>query len=455
MNRLLVNVILLVALLLGVCPLQAQQSALLDNQRWQEYSYGISILPPLNANVNKLSVDDAIARITTRDGYGIHLFIKETDTEMTLAQVQELAIEQMTVAYPSANALKDDIATVNDYKQLALYFYLPQTKQGPWVTAQTFVQISPKVFVLFQLETPKAKYDLANPVYKAVIASLKMTDPRELVAKRETLLDAGHELLAKLQFEKLKDQLIPEQWFRFVEGDRDIGYMRIRQAYGKLDGREIANNNAMERMGFKIEVMARIQLGNTLYDSINTSYVSTERDEEIWSIRTTERPRDPRKITQFKLRDQQQLKFDAQQIPIDMQNTWVETGLLSNGKIQLNRRQPTSDRNYTWDMPPKGYLTQVDLYLLPMMLADQPDGQWGFYAYHPNKGKVSFRTERLEHLAGGKYRVYSRLSPEDIQEQVTDYQANGQIIKRVLAGGRMLIPAPRHQIERLWPQFVK
>jgi hypothetical protein len=454
MNRLLVKLVLLMVLI-GSSQLFAQQSPLLDNQRWQEYSYGVSILPPINSVVNKLSVDDAIARITTQDGYGIHLFIKETPNEMSLEQVQDLAIEQMTVAYPSANAMKDNVKPLDDYKQLSLYFYMPQTKQGPWVTAQTFVQISPKVFVLFQLETPKVKYELADPVYKAVIASLKITDPRELFAQREKMLDAGHELLSKLQFEKLKDQLVPEQWFRFVEGDRDIGYMRIRQGFGKLDGREKADNNAMERMGFKIEVMARIQLGSTLYDSINTSYVSVEHDEEIWSIRTTERPQDPRKIPQVKLRDQQRLKFDVQQIPVDMQNTWVETGLLSNGKIQLNRRQPTSDRNFTWDMPPQAYLSQVDLYLLPMMLASQPDGQWGFYAYHPNKSKVSFRTERLEHLAGGRYRIYSRLSPEDIQEQVTDYEANGQIIKRVLPGGRMLIPAEQHLIERLWPQFVK
>ncbi|HCD32326.1 MAG TPA: hypothetical protein DER01_07945, partial [Phycisphaerales bacterium] len=88
-------------------------------------------------------------------------------------------------------------------------------------------------------------------------------------------------------------------------------------------------------------------------------------------------------------------------------------------------------------------------------LADQPDGMWGFYAYHPNSGRISFRTERVEHKNNGRYVVYSRLAPEDIQEQITEYNPNGTIVKRTLPGGRMLIPAERHQIERLWPQFVK
>jgi hypothetical protein len=231
--------------------------------------------------------------------------------------------------------------------------------------------------------------------------------------------------------------------------------MRILQSYGQLDNRQTVKPQTYVRFGYKVQVMARMELGEALYDSINTSYVADERDEEIWYICTTERPRDPRKVAQYRLKNGQQLKFDVQEVPVDNQNTWVETGVLSHDKIQLTRHDPSNDKQFDWDMPPKAYLTQVDLYLLPLMLKDQPNGQWGFYAYHANTGKISFRTERLEHLDNGHFKIYSRLTPEDIEEQVTEYDQQGKIVMRVLAGGRKLIPALRHQIENMWPQFVK
>ncbi|MBL4701659.1 MAG: hypothetical protein JKX85_10425 [Phycisphaeraceae bacterium] len=211
----------------------------------------------------------------------------------------------------------------------------------------------------------------------------------------------------------------------------------------------------IERFGYKIQIMVRMQLKGTLFDSVNVCYMADERDEEIWSIRTTERPQHLRKIVKYRISDRQKLKFDVQEVPIDLQNSWVETGLLSNKKIQLTRSDPSSNKHYEWDVPNKAYLSQADLYLLPLILQDQPDGQWGFYAYHPNSGKISFRTERLEHKSNGNYLIYSRLAPEDIQEQVTEYDHKGKIVLRILAGGRKLIPAARRQIEARWPQFVK
>ena len=455
MKHRIVNLLCLWSLIIGATPLKAQQSPLLDNHRWQENSHGVSILPPLGAKVHQRSVDDAILRINAKDGYAINLFIKKSQNEMTIDGVRSEALLEMGRNFPAATVLADEIKTLDDRDMLKIHFFLPRTKKGPWVTAQCFVQLAPTVFVLFQMESPKTTYDLAKPVYDAVISSLQLTDPKQLLVQREQLLDAGDQLLGKLNFSVLKKQLVPEQWFRFVEGDRDIGYMRIRQDFGNLDKRTHLDNAVTNRQGFKVEVMARMEIGQSLYDSVNVCYVSEEHDEKIWSIRTTERPLDARKMQHLRLRDEKQLKFDVQEIQMDYPNTWVETGLMSHRKIQLNRHNPSNERQFQWALPSKAYLSQVDLYLLPMLLADEPDGTWGFYAYHANSSKVSFRTERVEHKADGRYVVYSRLTPEDIHEQVTEYESNGKIVVRTLAGGRKLIPAQRYQIERLWPQFVK
>jgi hypothetical protein len=455
MNNRIIQTVCIVTMLLGTSLTFGQTNPLLDNHRWQEYSYGVSILPPLGATVHKRSADQAIVRITAKEGYAINLFIKESTVEIGLDTVRDQALEKLAKNYPAATFLLDETNKINGRDALALHLFLPQTKQGPWVTAQTFVQISPQAFVLFQMETPRNLYDQAHRTFNAVINSMQLTDPKVLLAQREKLIDAGQALLTGMKFDELKHRLIPEQWFRFVDGDLDIGYMRILQSYGQLDNRQTVKPQTYVRFGYKVQVMARMELGEALYDSINTSYVADERDEEIWYICTTERPRDPRKVAQYRLKNGQQLKFDVQEVPVDNQNTWVETGVLSHDKIQLTRHDPSNDKQFDWDMPPKAYLTQVDLYLLPLMLKDQPNGQWGFYAYHANTGKISFRTERLEHLDNGHFKIYSRLTPEDIEEQVTEYDQQGKIVMRVLAGGRKLIPALRHQIENMWPQFVK
>ena len=72
-----INKIVCLVMLLVTLPLWAQQQAnsLLDNQRWQEYSYGLSILPPLGSNVRKQTGDDAVVRMNTNDGYAINVFI--------------------------------------------------------------------------------------------------------------------------------------------------------------------------------------------------------------------------------------------------------------------------------------------------------------------------------------------------------------------------------------------
>ncbi|MBL4702665.1 MAG: hypothetical protein JKX85_15575, partial [Phycisphaeraceae bacterium] len=227
----------------------AQANPLLDNHRWQEYSYGVSILPPLGGSVHKQSADQAILRITMPDGYAINLFIKKSTVQINLPTVRSQALEQMAGAYPSATVLSDMNQTVNKRDQMALHFFLPRTQQGPWVTAQTFIQLSPQVFVLFQLETPKNLYELAKPTYDAVVRSMQVSDPRLLLAEREKLLDAGHTLLKQVNYKQFVKQLIPEQWLRFVEGDRDIGYMRIRQSYGRLDDRKEKMPAYIERFG--------------------------------------------------------------------------------------------------------------------------------------------------------------------------------------------------------------
>lgn len=459
-----INKIVCLVMLFAVlrCVAQIHANPLLDNHRWQEYSYGLSILPPLGASVHKRTGDDAVVRLNSKDGYAINLFIKESSVEISLPTVRRQALEQMAGVYPSATVLMDKQQKQGNYQQLSLHFYIPKTKQGAWVTAQVFIQLGPQVFALFQLETPKSAYDLAKPTFNAVIQSLQVTDPRKLLADREKLLDAGHELLSQLKFDQLRNRLIPQQWFRFVEGDRDIGYMRIRQVYGKLDDRKIVINKREIPMpaylageGCKVQAMVRMQIADTLYDSLNVCYVSAQRDEEVWSIRTTERPQGQRKVAKYKRNRNNALKLDVEQIPVDLQNSWIETGLASNKKIQLSRRNPSNYKEYEWAIPPKAYLSQVDLHLLPLLLKDQSDGTWGFYAYHPNSGKISFRTERMEHKSNGNFVMYTRLTPEDVNEQITEYDPQGKIVQRILAGGRKLISATQRQIEILWPNFVK
>ncbi len=423
--------------------------------RWQEYSRGISILPPLNSQIIQRTADSALARILVAEGYQINLFVKEARVELTLPMVRREALEQMGKIYPGARLLSDRTGTVGPHKMISLHFLIPKNKQTRWVTAQTFIELDEQTYLLFQLETSEGQYDLAKLTYEAVIQSLLVKDPDQLAQQRQKLIEAGHTLQSEIPYEAIRSQLIGEQWLRFIEGDRDIGYLRIRQWHGDLDQRLKNLPRHLAQPGFTVEVLARMEINDALYDTISICFLADDQQEEIWSIRTTERPVRTRTAKQLYARQGKKIRFDIREVPIEHQKTWVETGIRTRGQIELTRRQVSSDKQYQWQVPPKSYLSQAELYLLPLILKDRPDGQWGFYAYHANDGKIAFRTERIEHQSNGRFKIYSRLKPQDINEQVTEYDAKGGIIQRILPGGRKLIRATQRQIVARWPQFVR
>src|SRR6185369_10996180 len=113
---------------------------------------------------------------------------------------------------------------------------------------------------------------------------------------------------------------------------------------------------------------------------------------------------------------------------------WVETGVRSGDKITVSKQEPGSNKDFKWEKPKEGYLSQVEVLLLDALLPHTAATDVGFYAYYPLQGKLTFRSERVAPQPDGSCRVYSRPAPEHA-EQVSYFGTDGRLQKRVLPGG--------------------
>ncbi len=443
--------LMLLGLLLGaVSAHAADPTGQLSAERWREQAYGISFLPPVNSRMVQQTGDLAIVRCIHDQGFALVLSVRKMrdDLPADLELVRAQALQQMGAVNPAATLLDDVKAQYANRPARVLYYYLPVSQRGQWVTAQAFVQFNDTSFVLIELETPRDHYEIARPMYEAVLASLQFDNPDQVVQRRAQLAQQGEQWAKAHPPAQLADSLVREQWLRMVEGSEDVGYLKIVQSRGPLDEKLVGRDPLRGTPGVRVDVQSRVIVGDTAYDSMSNFFVSDDREVEVWSIRTTERPLKPKQLAKL----QPQRGAERLQIVTEADlshSAWAETWIRKGDKITLVRRSPAGDNQVEWTRPPVGYLSQAELYLMAPALPT--DGSTlGFYAYHPHSGKIAFREERAERLPDGKLRVYSRLSPEQVQEQVTDYTGDGTIVVRKLPGGREMVPTSLRELTLRW-----
>jgi hypothetical protein len=203
-----------------------------------------------------------------------------------------------------------------------------------------------------------------------------------------------------------------------------------------------------------VDVYARMHMGLRAVDSHSQNFLSHKRDYESWSIRTTVRERKEfqpgEKPATLPARPGAQAPAAEPKPPQVTETTWLETGVRNGDVITIIRESPTGIDRFTWQKPRLGYISQVELFLMaPLIPRDNQD--YGFYAYYPNTGTISFRTIRA--VASGEegagFRIYSRPAP-DSPEQVSEYNAAGQLLRRALAEGRDVVPTTREELAKLW-----
>lgn len=403
---------------------QAQDDQLLSTELWSEQSYGLSLRPPLGSKLLRETFDELLLRIHGDDGYVIALSIKKTQNDLDIEKVVATAIGQMAMVQPSAVVLQQRELRLASHPAAIICFEYPDPKGVHRILGQAFLQIDPTVFAWITLECEARQYKSSLPVYEALLRSLRLEDPAKLDAQRKQWLEQGETFHATVDAVRLNRAMVAEQWFRLLEDGKDIGYVRQLQGSDKR----------MDMTGLRVDIQAHMEMSQQVIDSISQFFLSQDMSYEIWSIRTTVRPMNPR-------------PKPANAPPAEVTST--ETGVRSKGKITLNRQNISgAAQDFVWQVPPT-YLSQVELQAIQPLLP-KVSQTYGFYAYYPNLGKLTLRTERVVVQADGQVSVYSRPSPEQ-NEQLSKYDASGKLLFRQLSEQRRLIPSTKAEIMAIWP----
>ncbi|MEZ6189721.1 MAG: hypothetical protein R3C45_00340 [Phycisphaerales bacterium] len=396
--------------------------------RWIEHAYGMSLTAPEGSSWFEQTDDGALVKFVTPEQAKISIYIRESEADLTLNGVKNKALSEFVFIYPSVVTLEQDLepVTVAGREGLGLYVLVPDEKRGSWVFGQVYTLIDPNTVAIYQLDCDATDFEESLKTFRAMIGTVKFEDPAELDRERTLRIDAGRAWLDSLNQEKIKAALTDEQWLRITQGDKDVGYMRIRQTH----------EDEYVTPGTSITVNSRIVDGDNTYDTEGKFFESDDRQIESWNITTT-------------LRTPQNTATQPHAPPQPAVQNWHQEGFRNAKTIQVSQDSPSNIKQYSWDVPPFPYLSQVDLHVLPALLPRDKPTELAFYSFLQNSQKLSLRTFRIEPLPGGSYRVFDRPAPDRV-EQVATYSPAGRLIERRMPDGRTYLATTPQELKRIW-----
>ncbi|MCC7407333.1 MAG: hypothetical protein IT442_04630 [Phycisphaeraceae bacterium] len=429
--------------------------SILAEERWQEQAHGLSLRPPLGAKLQQSNSADALVVIAGPDGYSIELYYRQikpgeqiapyvtsdadnprssqlntvsSDTvQLDIQAVEQMALHQVSTAHPDAVQIDRGKFTVGDDPGSLLYFRLVNQDRSPWVLGHAYLLLDPQTFVMLRMLAPETKFKQVRPVFEAVARSIAVEDPALRDRIRKQQVQQGADWMQSVTPDRIAKSLLPEQWFRMLHDGKDVGYLRINQRPGKR----------LSFDGVEVQIQSRVEIDRQTIDTLSTMFLSTARDYEDWSTKTTVRPLTPPAAP----------KGNAPPAPESI--SAAETGVRTKGGITVTRQNVTGTNKYTWDVPPEGYLPQVLVHLMPALLPRDKPATMGFYAYYPASGEITYRTVEVQPTGKGGIQLVSQPSPS-VRNESAEFDAAGRLLKRDMPEGGTVIPATRQQIAAIW-----
>ena len=301
------------------------------------------------------------------------------------------------------------------------------------VTGYTVARSEPGRFVICMLTCLPGELNKARAIYENVLATAEFRDALDAATDRAAAARAGADLLASLTRDDY-EAMAPKspQYYRLYRvspggapaDSTEVAYqlVDIRPGMrGELDPRKPkASFTATDKdPGFIARVAARYVEGERIIDTEATFFATLsggEADEEVWTNRML-------------LRD----KKDT--------STWTQKGARVGNRLTVQTQGAgASDAEKQWLTPDKAFLSQVQVYLLPRMLARAAKPLiFGFYAFNAGSGAqsgdVTLRRETLEPAPGGEGWVLRTRVGEGVAERTTRLAADGSIIRAETADG--------------------
>ncbi|MEM8835169.1 MAG: hypothetical protein AAGD00_05040 [Planctomycetota bacterium] len=402
---------------------------------------------------------------TAQDGWNI--IIKNSissDKSLTLTQVLDAIVQQHADRFPRFNAsnrqrigsLSRAFGRLENYRfddRPAARVYIDlidaelpndQRDMAYPVHGYTVIKTGPGQFLIFELSSTAATFDDRNRMlYEMVVATTQFTDEgADSDADRVMAILAAQKLGERHLTRDTLDDLITKDgtadFYRIyrpgptgkAQDDQEVAWRKVtlrRGQRGELNpAKRRVNWTTSEReFGYLLQIDARAFWSDVVVDSRGIYWLSTDRTEEQW------------RLTNEVTRAGESQAFEQTFIRRDRRLT-VQT---------IQPGQPIESIDY--DLPENGYLSKIEAHVLPTLIAQSRlPGEYAFYQFDSNLGKVTLRRDVYERAADS-WVLTSRPS-DGALPNITTLERNGKILKEELSNGTVMTPSTRDRLLAIW-----
>ncbi len=332
---------------------------------------------------------------------------------------------------------RDDNLLVGSARHHAARAYLdvPNVKSGV-ARGYTVFQTGRGQFVIFQLQAPQDSFAAARLTYETIITLAHFRDPVEINAERATPLLAGAsflEMLTKKDYDQAAEDRTVFYRLYAPSTSEEIAWQRVQIKLGQLGdlnpNRPKTSWSQPEReFGYLVTVDARALVKDKTLDTKGLFFLSRDRKTERWSLKTE--------------------VIDGKRV-LDSQ---TQTLVRDDKHLTIRTESPgSSPSTVDYRVPDKGYISRVEVYLLPSLVAKMNvPVSFAFYNFDPQLNKLTLRRETFSSRNSGKGWLQTTKLTEDATTHETIRDANGRLLRQTLASGVVMEPTNRNQLLALW-----
>ncbi len=462
---------LLAAVLLALpAPAAAQQASpdlpALSPEVHHFDSIGLSLNLPLNARMEATRVGGkTTAGIRAEDGtWMISLQVHDTaNAQATIGEALDQTIALLQETYGKVDKERQfikatqaevvdriDDLRIGDQPAARVYIHTPGPDGTGLFRGYTIFKPTARQFVVFELVAPEGAAERARAVYELTVASATFRDPALMALERGAAVKAGVSLLAGMAVDDWNALLDGrERWFRHFQpapgGNQtdaaELGYRSIRAWKGRLG--EINPSKPRDRWGatelqegYLARVAGRVLIDDNVsgFDGIadfeGIYFLSPDRHNEAWHLRTVVRDMKGKEITQA-----------------------TESGYRHGDELEVNiaaAGQPT--RTIKPLILDEGYTSQVESHLMPFIMARKGIvADFAFYVYQSASETIALRRDSVKRdsAPGGALIVTTQYRAEE-EPRTAILNREGQITRMETADGAVWEPSTPEKLHAIW-----
>lgn len=323
-----------------------------------------------------------------------------------------------------------------------LYASVPRPDGSRLVKGYTIFKPAADMFVVFELITDEDRFSAVRPKYEASIATATFLDPAALNASRGAQVKAGVAFFAGLteadylaafaDGRELVHRLSMPARTGSPADATELGFRRMRFWKGtRADIGGVSGARSGTQEGYLARIQARLLYDERVIDSEGTYFMSADRKEETWTLRT--------------------VVWDGKGQRLgSATETGARSGRDLNIVIQEGGGAGDEIRPF---VPVEGYVSQFELFLLHRLLVTKRiQTEVATYAYQSQSRAVSMRRDLPQPATGGgraSWEVVTTYRDESTPLRYS-YDDRGELVRSVLEDGSIWEAIDSDELQRMW-----